>query len=324
MSMTTVNAKIYIARILGGANTQSATDMAGEALQRGYQDWADRNWDFLLKDTSLGFPIAGPFNVGSATFTAPSSAAFDGVNIGVGVTITVVTLAPTLAAGTVVSSYTRNSDGTVQTITLSNAVAGTGTFNMVFAGDIPIIQGTNDYNAPADFKEPYDCKLIGIGTNVGSRRPLTFKSIRNWDRTIWNDTQQGIPWEYTVYSPYSHLTQNFGMSQHIRFDRIPSEANVLRIRYYRTFVTDGTNIDIPNYLLYKFLDYCQGLLLARKRAQDNPESFLAQSQDALETAKENDAEPSEDNDDDNCMKSQYEMGDWNRPLWSNGNFDATR
>lgn len=317
MSMTTVNAKIYISRIIGGANSQQPIDLAGEALLRGYQDWQTAKlWRFLLRDTTSYTPsVTGcTATATSATVNAPSTGAFDFVNIGQTVT---TTGSATLAADTVVSSYTRNSDGTIATITLSNAFGGSTNTNatLTFSANIPIKVGVNDYNLPLDFYAPFTARLI---TNL--KRPLVWKDHRFWDRVIWDQSITGTPSEYTTYNPYSELTQNFG-TQHLKFDRTPSADDTILLKYYRKFNTSGTNVDMPDELLYKFLDYCRSIVLDLKRAQDDPNAYREGAVDSFHQAQEGDEEPTDDNDDDMRMKSQYEMGDWNRPLWGNGPFD---
>ena len=318
MGMTVVNAKIYVARILGGSAHNDVLDMAGEAILRAYQDWQDAKfWRFLLKDATNGFSVTGVTLTQTATtINAPSSGAFDGINVGT--TITVSGTA-TLAANTTVTVVTYGTDGTVSSITVSNAIGGTTDTNgtITISGNIPIIANTRDYNVPIDFFAPYGALLTTIN------RTLTYRDQRYWDRTITNQATVGTPSEYTLYNKYSELTQNFGTIK-LRLDRIPSSADTLQLRYYRKFNTTGTNIDITDDLLYKFLDYAAAILLARKNAQEDVGAYLKEVLDAFGKAQESDEEPTDDNDDDVRMKSQYEMGTNNRPLWTNGDFDPFR
>jgi len=319
MSMTTVNAKTYIARIIGGASSQEALDMAGEALLRGYQDWQNKKfWRFLLKDTTNATAVTGcTATSGSAVVNAPSAGALDFVNVGQTVTVSAGTA--TLAAGTTVSSFTRNSDGTVASITLSNSFGGSTNANatLTFSANIPIIVGVNDYNVPNDFNAAFTARL------TVTPKPLTWRDQRWWDRVIIDQTVRGTPSDYTTYNPYSELTQNFG-NNHLKFDRIPDQADTLVLRYYRKFNATGTNVDMIDDFLYQFLDYCSNLLLVRKKAQDNPDGYSADVKEAAEGAAETDEQPTDDNDADQCMKSQFEMGENARPLWGNGAFDASR
>lgn len=317
MSMTVVNARRYVSRIIGGEASQEALDMADEAILRGYQDMqAKKFWRFLLKDTTLATSVAScNCSSGSATVSAPSTGAFDFVNVGQTVTVGAGDTV-TLAADTTVSAVTRNSDGTVASITLSNAFGGTNdtSTTLTFSANIPIRQGSNDYALPTDFYAPFTAQFQTVPRN------LIWRDQRYWDRVQVNQSIEGTPSEYTTYNPYSDLTQNFGTTR-LKFDVIPSSADTLLLRYYRRFNTTGTNIDMPDDLLYQFLDYCRSLLLTTKKAQDDPAGFAAHAGGAVQGAAESDDEPTDDNDTDLYMKSQYEMGNGNQPLWRNGQFD---
>lgn len=318
MGMTVVNAKIYVARAMGGSAHNDVLDMAGEAILRAYQDWQDAKfWRFLLKDASVGFSVTGvTLTNGATTINAPTSGVFDAINVGV--TITVSGTA-TIAANSTVTTVNYNTDGTVASIVVSNPLGGTTDTNgtITLSGNIPIIANTRDYNAPTDFYAPYSALLTTIN------RTLIFRDHRYWDRTITNQATVGTPSEYTLYNKYSELTQNFGTSK-LRFDRVPSASDTLQLRYYRKFNTTGTNIDIPDNLLYKFLDYASGLLVTRKQAQSDVGDYLKLVFEGFEKAQESDEEPTDDNDDDMRMKTQYEMGTTNKPLWTNGDFDPYR
>src|SRR6266478_1986066 len=318
MSMTTVAGRVYIARVLGGSQTPAVIDQANEALLRGYADWQImRNWDFLLKDDSLNTTVAGvTATAAQAVVNAPTSGSFDFVNAGQSVTISAGTA--TLAAGTTISSYTRNTDGTVATITLSNAIGGSTNANatLTFGPYIHISAGVNDYNLPNDCFEIYTARYI-----TNSKRPLQYKRQRYWDKLQWDQTVQGTPGEYTQYNPYSEVTQNFG-TMHLKFDVIPQQADDLFIRYYRKFIVDGTYIDVHDKFLYPFLDFCRARALEAKRAQENPQAYLESQVKTAGQAGESEEEI-EDND-DNYMKSQYEQGASHRPIVGNGDFWPTQ
>lgn len=320
MAKTTVAAKEYIAHIIGGgAESQESLDMASEALLRGYADWqAKKFWRFLLKDTSATTAVSAvTATASSAVVNAPSAGAFDFTNVGQTVTISAGTA--TLVAGTTISLVTRGADGVVTSITLSNAFGGTTNSNatLTFSANIPITAGTNDYSLPNDFNAPYIARL------TVAPRILTYRDQRYWDRVIVNLTVRGTPSEYTTYNPVSELSQNFG-SYRMKFDRIPDVADELFVRYYRKFNTTGTYIDMPDDILYVFLDYCRNILLATKKAQEDPQAYAQNVLSASEQADKSDEENTDDNDTDQYLKSAWEMGDFNRPVWGNGGFDAFR
>ncbi len=300
------NARIYVARIVGGANDPKVLDMADDAILGGSQDWNNsKKWNFLLKDTSLGFTVPSVVLAsGNATVSAPSTGAFDGVNTGVTVSGTNIT------AGTTVSSYTRNADGTLASIVLSIAPTGNGTVTLTFGPDIPIIAGTQEYNAPTDFDEPYGARLLV------NRWPLEYVQYREWNRKVNDQTVQGTIELYTVYNPLSFSVQNYRQKR-LRVFRIPSQADTMHLQYFRNLVDDADPIDMFQNYLYKFLDYCQWLLLLKKNAHDDRlPQIEAHAQANLQACMTDDEELSDD--EETRIKSQMEMGNNARPLWNNG------
>ncbi len=183
---------------------------------------------------------------------------------------------------------------------------------------IPIQTGVNDYNLPLDFFAAATARFI-----TNAQKYLTWRAQEYWDRVINDPTIVGVPSEFTTYNPNSELTQNYGETR-LKFDRIPDSTDTFQLRYYRRFNTTGTSIDMPDQYLYKFLDYARAIMLEAKRAQDNPGEYRDSQIDSFNQAQQNDEERTPENDADNCMKSMYEMGENQRPLWGNGDFDATR
>ena len=318
MSMTVTDAKAYVAGIVGGSNDPKALVRAAEAIARGYTDWENQKWwTFLLKDTARGFTVSGiTATSGSATISTFTSGTLDGVNVGVAVTV--VSGTATLVAGTVVSSFTRNTDGTFATVVLSNAFAGTTSTVEVlaFAGDIPTVAGTSEYNLPPDYSGYYSARLTD---NVGPKTKLTWIDHRLWDTVTFDQTLRGLPEAYTAYNPDSAAGQNFGTSR-LKLFKVPDAAYTVRIRFFRKFNQTGTSIDVPDTYLYQFLDYCRALMLATKRAQDDPQSYARLSQNGFESAQESDEVPSDDEDGEIRLHSPYEREDV-RPIVGNGNFD---
>jgi hypothetical protein len=313
MAITVVNARIYVARIIGGgAESQESLDMANEAILRGYQDWQNKRfWRFLLKDTSNTFTITATPLSGFATITPVTAGDLDFVNVG-------QTLTSAAYTGTATVLFvTRGTDGVVSSITVDKNALTSSASVMIFSANIPIIAGSNDYGVPNDFSAAFSALLL---TN---KRPLVWRDQRWWDRTIIDQTVRGTPSEYTTYNTFSDLTQNKGTTR-IKFDRIPDVNDTMLFRYYRKFITNGTNIDMIDDFVYQFLDYCRNILLETKRAQDDPAGYAASVKEASEGAAETDEEPTDDNDAENCMKSQWEVGDYGRPLWGNGQFDPYR
>jgi hypothetical protein len=318
MSITRTNAKKYLAKGIGAAINSEVLQMAEEALQRGFSDWQSaKNWYFMLKDTAAGFTIAGvTLTNGSATVNSPSTGAFDALNRGVALTDS----GSKLAANTTVLSLTRGSDGTVTAITLSAVVAGTsGSVTLTVAGDIPLQVGIQEYNMPTDFYEPYHMRMIG------KRLPLDYIQYRYWNMKIIDHTIQGLPVAFTIYNPVSAESQNYG-TYRFRVFRIPQGNNVgdaydtVTFQYYRKFNFDADPLDIPDRYLYKFLDYCQWLLLMKKNAVDERlPAIQALASAALQSAMTDDEELAEEEGQQRLI-SQVEAGLIPRPLWSNSQF----
>jgi hypothetical protein len=313
MSMTRANAQKYVGGIIGGARSSQIMLAAEDAILRSFEDWqAAKFWRFLLKDTARGFRVTSCVTTTSvATIPAPSTGAFDAVNIGITVTGTGI------AASTTVTDYSRNTDGTVATITVSPVVTTGGTVTLTFGGNIPIIAGTQEYNAPQDFQSFYH------GRTLVNKWPLSYIEYREWNRAVVDHTVQGIIEAVTIYNPDSELTQNYG-TKRLRTFRISSQNDIMFMQYYRIFSVLADPLDIPDDILYKFLDYAQWRLVEKKTAHDDRLPGLEKmALGSLAQAMANDEEETED--EDVCMKSQMEMFGQNggrRPLWSNGAFDA--
>jgi hypothetical protein len=319
MSMLLTAAKVYVARIIGGANSNAVLDMAGEAILRTYEDWQSAKfWTFLLKDTSITTPVTATVTKSSATVAAPSVGALDFVNIGQSVTY--AGSAGTLAAATVLS-FVRGTDGVITSITLSVAFGG-GTYTtesgvLTFGADIPLIDGTSDYNLPADFSGSYTARMIDA---AGTKSSLKFIEQRYWDKLVSDQTIEGLPEAYTTFNPQSEQTQNYGTSR-LRVFKVPDASYTVRLRYFRVFNTTGTYIDVPDQYLYKFLDHARALLLEVKRAQDDPGGYMRSTGASFAQAQTNDEAPNDDDDNDARLKSPYEQGGYRGPIVGNGIFD---
>ena len=312
MSISRTDARTYVSRIIGGANDPKVVDMAEEAIVRGMSDWQTaKDWEDTLKDTSIGFAVAG-VTTNSATLPPLTAAAFDGVIIGV--TVTVSGNSATLTAGTTVASYTRNTDGTIATITLTNSVLNAvGAYTMTFGADIPILVGVQDYNVPTDFWRPYMARLTSR-----AQWPIEFIRPRYWNRRTLSSDVAGVVEAYTIFNAYSPNTQNYG-TRRLRVYRIPSATDVLRLTYYRRLNATSDPLDMAEVHLYKFLDLCRSILLDTKRAQDDPDRYIKKANSGLANSMVADEEISED--EDKRLISQMEMGDAQRPLWTNGAFN---
>lgn len=296
MAKTLTQAKAYIAGCIGAQNDVTALSLAGEALIASLADWTKvpHCWSFLLKDTARGFSVASCSINNSTTVQPPSTGAFDCVNKGVTVTGTAG-----IPASTTVSDYTRNSSGNITAITLSNATTGgLQTVTLTFSGNIPVISGVQEYNAPPDFNKPYE----------GGARLLTLKwSLDYKDYSLINlitrdHTLTGPPLFYTIFNPDSAATQG---TDRLRLFFIPSTNDTLYLQYYRRFDPTKTFVDIPDDYLYNLLDYAQWRFLQMK---DSTNERLPSLRDIAFKGLQAAIDDDENNEDDELrFISQYEI-----------------
>jgi hypothetical protein len=165
----------------------------------------------------------------------------------------------------------------------------------VAASDITLVPGTSDYVLPADFSGSYTARMID---SLGTKSLLKFIEQRYWDKITTDQTLQGIPTCYTILSPS-------GTTPSMRVFRVPLAAYVVRLRYFRSFNTIGTTIDVPAEFLYKFLDCARAILLEAVRAVGDPTPFLAVTKASFDAATQVDEQPNDD--EDIGMKSQMDI-----------------
>ena len=304
------SAKTFISRVLGGASSPQILAMCEESILEAFTDWENaKNWKFLLKDTGQGFIVSGVTLTVSTTVSAPSAGAFDGVNIG----ITVTDSGGKIPANTTVSGYTRNTDGTIASITLSNTPASGSGLVLTFGPDIPIQTGVSIYNAPPDFRKPYHARLTSR-----VRWPLSYIEFRDWNRVVLDQTTPGAVEAYTVYNPVSPATQNYG-TKRLQVMRVPHLTDTMFMQYYRTFNKLADPLDLADNNLYQFLTYARWKLSLMKISHDDRIPNLEKAAlAALAAAMTDDEEESEDLE--TRMKSQIEAAGEIRPLWTNAEF----
>lgn len=110
---------------------------------------------------------------------------------------------------------------------------------------IPLVQGTQDYDLPANYRRMYTARL-----QTGNR-PLTYVDQREWDRYVLDQTSQGSPTGYTIF-------RSTNTQERIRIFPIPAQADNLIFLYHRVITTPsagGTALDIPEryqtYVIYQ-------------------------------------------------------------------------
>jgi hypothetical protein len=286
MSMTRADAKNYIARVLSAVQSQQAQVWAEEALQRGFTDFQlARNWEFLLKDTSGVRYVGAPTysNGGSTYSTAQFRTAFRGANVGQQVVSAAFSEGETTITGI---SYLE--DGSINAVTFADGAIASNAYHTDLGADIIINVGQSEYNLPPDFYAPATTRLLGDdGYKV--------EYIRNglWYRAAVAPDTSGVVDFYSLFNARSPLTTNYGETK-LRLRRPPDTAGVLRIEYFRTFDRDSDPLDIPDDILYKFLDYCRALILETRAAAEQPGAYTQRAISGLAVAAMADQEPVDD------------------------------
>lgn len=184
MSITYEDAKIEVARTLGGQNDQDELRAAGEAINRAIKCWNRENtWEFMRLDNLNSFMVNAitSSGTGNRTLTTTVPNGFANVYVGTGVSGT------SIAAGTKVASKTSNTVILVDTDLAAPIVAAT----LTFTGPIPIIPGVGDYLLPYRVMKPSYARL------VNAKQYLDYVRSRMANMIVdpRNDTFTGI-WGY--------------------------------------------------------------------------------------------------------------------------------
>ena len=313
MSMTLNSAASEVAKIIGGQNDTAVIALAKTAIKATVEDWnSAKPWNFLLKDTAAGFTVTGVSWTGTVTtINAPSTGAFDGVNKNITVS------GGNVVANTTVSNYTRNTDGTIASITLSLATSATSTnVTLTFGGNIPILVDIDEYNLPTDFSSSYGVYL------QTAKRQLKFIRYRDWNILITDHTAKRWVSAYTIYNPVSPQTQNFS-TYRMKVFGVPGSTDTVFLQYYREMNADASTLDIPNSFLYKLIFYAQWILARMKDTEDSRLPVLEQTaKTALQAAISDDEDTISEEDD---FRAVSQMDAWNGDrtvIWSNGEFTA--
>lgn len=263
--MTLTAADTYIASIIGGSGDTGVLAEARESLKAAYEELLHRNnWSWLGVDTAQSFTVANcQFNQNDATVSTTTTDGFKNVLAG----MTIETTGPGAPSGFTVASVTDT-----ETLEMdANSVATAGPKDAAFGGTIPIVQGTADYKLPAPFWKPLSCRLTST-----QYRPLNYMRIQNWDARSYDQSVQGAVTAYTIWDG-STFDASGTQQSYIKFIRVPSQADVALLRYWRmpTFsTTDSDPVDIPDEFLYTLLDFGRVHLLRRKDAANERMPWL--------------------------------------------------
>jgi hypothetical protein len=184
MSITLEDAKIEVARTLGGQNDPDELRAAGEAINRAIKTWNRENtWDFMRLDNLSNFTVAAITSSGAGNVILTTTVPNGFANVYVGTTVS----GTSIVAGTKVLTKTSNTVIVVDTNLAGAIVAAT----LTFTGPIPIIAGVSDYALPYRVMKPSYARL------VNARLYLDYVRSRMANMIVdpKNDTYTGI-WGY--------------------------------------------------------------------------------------------------------------------------------
>jgi len=270
-TLSLANAKISVARTIGGQNDADQIAAAGDAITFALNEWNWRhNWRFLLMDNDQTITLPSTITSSGTTLTTSTTDGFK--NVYAGNRIWDVGKTPTATDGTFFSANTTISSKTSNTvIVLNQAVksAMDGDDPAWTDGRIAIIAGQSVYNLPHPMKRPYTARLIS------HNRALVYDEMRTIDRSVRNIETQGAVTHYTMYGDKTQAAQGFSSSSlvdragWIKLMAVPdySASNELLLRYYRPINVAATTIDLPERYIYSMLNLAKYYYLVDKDAE---------------------------------------------------------
>lgn len=242
---TFTNAKIEVARTMGGQNDPDETLAAGFAINKAIKMWnREHVWEFLRLDNLLNFVVPSSTTITSTTVTLPAGVSFpDFSNVYVGTKIS----GPGIPAGATVTAKASNSS-----LTISAAATATASpVNLIFSGPIPILVGVSDYALP------YRIVRSNYARLVTARVSLLNARSRQTNHVEAPDLDQGGVWGYE-FQPIQGAPDANGIlplpSTVLRLYDTPTEADTLIFEGFRsiqTFLNDlsaadeARTLDVP-------------------------------------------------------------------------------
>lgn len=291
------SAKTYIARALGNSSYTDEADAAGDALKAAIQEWnIVHDWRFLLMDTRNGFTVASCSSDGAATsaISTSTSNGFAGVNVGQ----TATGFTNSITVGTISS--------TTAFVATGDSGAVQSGITLTFSADIPVVAGTSVYNLPSPFKRPYSARMLS------NERTLVWKDRLAIDRQYTNQSPQQSPVFYTCYNPDTFVAST-RQNGRVELFPVPSEADTLRIRFYRPIAepsVDGDYLDVLDRQVYALLERAKFYYMKNKDSENVRTQYTdALSMRLLMKAIKDDRSASVDRD--MVMTPQIEWG-WTR------------
>lgn len=284
--MTLTAAKTYIARVVGAQGDANRLALAGDAIAATAEKWTKKHqWDWLKKDNANTKSLAGTVAGDLVTVTVTSTA---GLNVGQGIS------GGGLAAGATIASIT----STTVFVLSASATIGAQTFTL--AAYIPILVGVSYYYLPSDFSDYYSARLLT------SKRDLEIIRDREWDRKQTDQESTTTAVAIGPASPGSGAGFTAADQRlRTRIYGVPGTAENLLLRYYRAINGIADPIDIPDDLIYTFLDDAKVWFLSQLNSNDPRIDILG----GLANRNLNNAIDYDENiaDEDIRMKSQMEV-----------------
>lgn len=283
--MTLANAKIYIARVAGAQGDANKLALAGDAILATAEKWSKMTWEFLKKDNAVTRTVTGTVAVDTLTVTVASTA---GLNVGQGIS------GGGLAAGATIASITS------LTVFVLSSAASTGAQSFTVAAYIPIRVGVREYYLPHDFSDFYSARLLT------SKRPLEIIRDREADRKVADQESTQVMTGLGPASPgsgsgFTAADQRARMKAYMS----PDVAENMLLKYYRNIDGAADPVDLPDELLYTFLDDCKVWFLSQLNSNDPRIDILGGL--ASRNTNSANADDQEIQDEDVRMKSSMEV-----------------
>jgi hypothetical protein len=273
-TMTFANAKIQVARTIGGHNDADQLAAAGDAIAFAIDEWNWRhNWRYLLQDNNEAITLASTITssgTGNKTLTTSTTDGFK--NVYVGNRIWDIngdpdTTGTFFAAGTKIASKDATNPNTVITVDTNLESAMDSDDGAETDGRIGIVAGTSVYRLPHPAKRPYSARLMSRNRN------LIHKELREIDRVSRTIDEQGLTTHYSLYTDGTYLATSLDdRAGWIKLYRTPdyNAANELLLRYYRPIGTpsaDGNTLDVPERYIRALLNLAKYYYLVDKDAE---------------------------------------------------------
>lgn len=217
---TLTEAKQQIADSAGVSADSDMLTRAGRSYEAAIKHWNNiSNWRALLAEAN-GVSVVAPFTVAGCALTSGSTAVTTTVPTGFS-SAGLVKWDAITGSGTVVDMQVSATGATAITTTLAASATVTGV-TLTFTRAL--------YDLPSDFKSIYTARLLS------QPRGLKYIGRRPYDRVVYDQTSTGTPECYDLFRE--------GEIGKLRLIPPPSQADTLKIRYYRRMSQTADPIDV--------------------------------------------------------------------------------